>query len=226
MYSNAATATLAYSPDLTDPAFRKTPAVPIVRPLHDHHYWSFFKQAELATGMLFNESERNLFSALSKTKKLRRRQYFLQEGDACRFIGFIIKGAVKTYTVNERGQESILSFGLENEWLTDMESFLEGKESEYHIEALEELEMIILDKDQLTRLITEIPAMNEFINCFQTKQLIELQKRINVALSMTAEERYLNLLATKPAYGQRFSQNLLACYIGCKPETLSRFRKQ
>jgi CRP-like cAMP-binding protein len=201
-------------------------AVPLLRPLIDHHHWAFFKQAEAYTGLQFTDQEKKLFISEAKVKKLRKRQYFLQESDACRYIGFITKGAAKTYSINERGQESILTFSMENDWLTDLESFMGGTESCYHIEALEDLEMMVLDRTQLFSLMSAIPVVAEFIRRFQTKQLIESQKRINIALSMTAEERYVHLLKVKPDYTQRFSQNLLACYLGCKPETLSRIRKQ
>jgi CRP-like cAMP-binding protein len=114
---------------------------------------------------------------------------------------------------------------MKNDWLTEIESFAESKESAYHIEALEDLEMIILDRTQLFSLMDCIPAMDNLTRRFQTKQLIESQKRINATLSMTAEERYIYLVRTKPDYVQRFSQNMLACYIGSKPETLNRTRK-
>jgi CRP-like cAMP-binding protein len=135
-----------------------------------------------------------------KIKRLRKRQYFIQESDICRYIGFITKGAAKTYSKNEREQESILSFSMENDWLTDMENFLFVKELSFHIEVLEDLEMIILDRDQLFSLMAAIAAMDELICRFQIKQLIEPQKSINASLSITAEERYANLLTIKPAY--------------------------
>lgn len=200
-------------------------AVPVLRPLFDHRYWSFFKQAEIIAGQPFSDQERKLFMGQARIKKLRKRQYLLQENDMCRYFGFILKGAVKTYSINERGQESILSFAMENDWVTDMESFLERKESNFHIEVLEDLELITLEKEHLFSLMSSIPAMKELLHQYQIKQLIESQKRINAALSMNAEERYYDLLANKPDYAQRFSQNALACYLGVKPETLSRIRK-
>jgi CRP-like cAMP-binding protein len=58
-----------------------------------------------------------------KFKKLRKRQYFLQEGDVCKYIGFIVKGSARTFTVDEKGHENILKLALENWWLADFESF-------------------------------------------------------------------------------------------------------
>jgi len=225
MYSSRISNPVNYSLPPDKPVNHLATAVLQRRPLYGHSHWAFFRQAELITGQLFNEAERKIFIDHVKIRRLRKRQYFLQEGDTCRYLGFIIKGATKTYSINERGQQSILSFNIEHDWVTDMESFLENKESAYHIEVLEDLEMLIMDLNQFHSLISLIPAMGQLVSCFQMKQLIEFQQRINAALSMTAEERYFNLLATKSNYVQRFSQNMLACYLGIKPATLSRIRK-
>jgi DNA-binding MarR family transcriptional regulator len=40
------------------------------------------------------------------------------------------------------------------------------------------------------------------------------------------EERYLNLLKTRPDLIQRVPQHQIASYLGIKPESLSRIRKR
>lgn len=177
------------------------------------------------SGLALTEQHKSLIVESVKLKKLRKRQYFLQEGDVCKYIGFLIKGATRMFSINERGQESILAFGLENSWIADHESFNQSDCSGYHIEALEDVEMLIMSLSQMSVLMTAIPAFAITFNRYQMQQMIYNQKRINAALSMTAEERYYDLLNCSPQYAQRFSQNMLACYLGVKPETLSRIRK-
>ncbi|MFC3366346.1 Crp/Fnr family transcriptional regulator [Pedobacter fastidiosus] len=63
------------------------------------------------------------FFAHFKSKKIRKRQYFLQEGDICKYTGFIVKGAAKTFTVDEKGHEHILKLSVENWWLGDLKVF-------------------------------------------------------------------------------------------------------
>jgi len=58
-----------------------------------------------------------------QTQKTSKRQYFLQEGDVCKYIGFIVKGSARTCTVDEKGHENILKLALGNWWLADFESF-------------------------------------------------------------------------------------------------------
>lgn len=46
-------------------------------------------------------------------KKLRKRPYLLQEGDVCKTIAFVEKGALRQYS-NDHGMENIILFALED----------------------------------------------------------------------------------------------------------------
>lgn len=197
-----------------------------LKPLTEHHERGFFQYIEMVSGQPLNATQRDLLAERLKVKRLRKRQYLLQQGDACKYLGFVKKGAVKMYGVNERGQESIIAFRIENELIADLESFFGGCESNCQIEALEDVELLLLDKQQMLFLLQEIPAFSCMFRHFQMQQMIECQNRINASLSMNAEERYLDLLSSRPGYAQRFSQNMLASYLGVKPETLSRIRNR
>ncbi|WP_243770825.1 MULTISPECIES: Crp/Fnr family transcriptional regulator [Mucilaginibacter] len=198
---------------------------PTVRTLTGPAHWELFKYITAISGMSLNNQQKTLIVESVKLKKLRKRQYFLQEGDICKYIGFIIKGSTRMFSINERGQESIVAFGLENTWITDQASFNQNECSGYHIEVMEDTELLILNRSQIELLIASVPAFARMFSEYQKQQLIYNQKRVNAALSMTAEERYYDLLKTQPQYSMRFSQNMLACYLGVKPETLSRIRK-
>jgi CRP-like cAMP-binding protein len=62
------------------------------------------------------DDEFNRIAALGFTKKLRRRQYLLQEGEICKYVSFVLRGCLRTYTVDAKGQEHITSFAKENWW--------------------------------------------------------------------------------------------------------------
>jgi len=62
------------------------------------------------------ESDKELFKKLLIPKKLRKRQYFLQEGEVCKYLAFIVKGAMRQYTVDEKGDIHIMRLYIENWW--------------------------------------------------------------------------------------------------------------
>src|SRR5580704_9296330 len=70
-------------------------------------------------------------------KKFRKRQYFLQEGEICKYTAFIVKGAMRQYRVDEKGEEHIIRLFIENWWATDRESVTNKTPSGYFIDAWE-----------------------------------------------------------------------------------------
>src|SRR6201995_6093721 len=97
-----------------------------------------FNYIENKSSLKLSEEDRNLIMSKLKFKKLRKRQFFLQEGAVCKYMGFIVKGATRMFAVDEKGHEHILHFGLEEWWVGDYESFYLLTPSKYYVEALEE----------------------------------------------------------------------------------------
>jgi CRP-like cAMP-binding protein len=186
---------------------------------------TLFDYIERKSSVKLSEDERNLIISKLKQKKLRKRQYFLQEGDVCKYMGFIVKGAMRMFAVDDKGHEHILHFGLEDWWVGDYESFYLLTPSRYFVEALEEVEMILVTNEQLQELERAIPAIAAMLNSLNRGATIANNKRMHAAISFTAEERYEDLARTYPHFIQRFPQNMIASYLGISPETLSRIRK-
>jgi CRP-like cAMP-binding protein len=82
-------------------------------------------------------------------KKLRKRQYLLQAGDGCRWLGFISKGCLRHYSVDDSGTEHIERFGIEGWWMVDIDSFHAHKPSPGNIDALEDSELLLIDKSSI-----------------------------------------------------------------------------
>ncbi|KKX49315.1 hypothetical protein L950_0216130 [Sphingobacterium sp. IITKGP-BTPF85] len=138
----------------------------------------------------------------------------------------MISGALRIYSVNERGQEAVVAFALEGNWISDWESVVTQSPSRYYIDAVENSEILQISPAELHLLEAEVPAIKEFLRLEQRLVAVTTQKRIHAAISMNAEERYLDLLEHHPEYFQKFSQNMIASYLGIKPATLSRLRKR
>src|SRR5437868_9099891 len=89
------------------------------------------------------------FTSLLKEKKLRRKQYLLQEGDISRYENFVVKGCLRTYQIDQKGQEFIVQFAIEDWWIGDMYSFLTQKPSKYNIDALEDSIVLSIEKNAM-----------------------------------------------------------------------------
>ncbi|WP_116788762.1 Crp/Fnr family transcriptional regulator [Flavobacterium psychrotrophum] len=186
-------------------------------------YELFQKYLDDKTTLTETESARICSFAI--IKKLRKKQYLLQEGDIWKYDAFITKGCLRTYTVDEKGSEHVNSFSIENWWTGDRESLLSQQPSRYNIDAIEDSELILFTHDNFELLCNEIPAFNTMINTILQRSFIAAQNRIQAALSFTAEEKYLNFINKYPGFAIRIPQTMIASYLGMTPETLSRIRK-
>ena len=173
----------------------------------------------------FSEEELGSIADATLIKKVRKRQYLLQEGDLSRYNIFVTKGCLRTYTVDEKGIEHILNFAVENWWLGDRESLETGEPSIYNIDAIEDSEVALLTKEKFDRLCREIPAFNNMVNAILQKSFLVAQNRIHTFISLTAEEKYLSFLEKFPHLSMRVPQSMIASYLGMTAETLSRIRK-
>ena len=172
------------------------------------------------------EEEFNFCKTLFIPKKLRKKQYLLQEGDVCKYTSFVEKGMLRMFTVDEKGNEPILQFSSEGWWVADLYSFLTDEPSNYNIEALEDCELLLITKESWDILLEKIPAFERYFRLLIQNSLIATQRRLMSSISETAEEKYLKLIDNFPGCIQRVPQHMIASYLGITRETLSRVRSQ
>lgn len=170
--------------------------------------------------------EISLVEEVTIAKKLRKHQYLLQEGDLFHYHCFIARGCLRMYRLDANGTEHILRFGIENWWMSDFESCNTGNPAKNNIDALEDSELLLIKKEDLTTLLKAIPSLQIFkdkidANCFDLNQ-----NRILSNLIDTAEEKYENFIASYPQFYSRVPLHMIAAYLGVSRKTLSRARSK
>jgi CRP-like cAMP-binding protein len=160
------------------------------------------------------------------TRKLRKKQFLLNEGEVCRYIGFVNSGCMREYTIDSRGNEHIIQFAIEDWWVSDLNSFLSGEPAEYNIDALQDSEILLLEKSARDKLLDECPKMERFFRILIESNHVANHRRITDSLSTSAEEKYLKFIKTYPKLFELVSQNQIASYLGITPQSLSRIRKE
>jgi CRP-like cAMP-binding protein len=187
-------------------------------------YESFFQHFNKKVAL--NEEEEEIIKSYLMPKKLRKKQYLLQEGDPCKFIAFVERGALRAYSVDEKGNEHIIQFALEGWTISDLYSFLTGEPSTYNIDALEDVELVLINKSAHEELLQRVAKYETYTRLQVTGAYIAMQKRLTSIIGSTLEERYKNFNALYPDIVQRVPQHMIASYMGLQPETLSRIRRK
>lgn len=171
-------------------------------------------------------AEQDHFVSLLKIRRLLPRQYLVQQGDICRYENYVCKGFLRSFYVDEKGNDHTLHFAMEDWWITDSTSYHLQVPATRNIVALESSVLLQIEKDDLEQLYRDIPAFERFWRILEQKSGIAQDQRILNAISMTGAERYEALVARYPTLEQRMPQRHIASYLGITPVFLSQIRKQ
>ena len=172
---------------------------------------------------LSNE-ETKLVSEKFHARLYRKRQFALQEGDISTQFNFVVRGCLRTYKIDEKGNTYILQFATENNWINDLGSFHGVKPSALNIDALEDTIVLQVSRDDLILLYNGSTKFDRIFRVLVENAFVRLQDRLLQNISSSAEERYQFFLQTYPHLTNRLSQIQIAAFIGVTPEFLSRLR--
>ena len=181
-------------------------------------------EAHIRSKIELTQDELKLIRSLASMKKLRRRQFLLQEGDVCRHKVFVCKGLLKAYRLKDNGAEYIMRFAAENTWIADHESYMNRTPAKNNIEAIEDTEVLMWTAEQVGQLYTTVPAFKTYTDRLISNTLDDSQDRILANISYTAEEKYDHFIQSFPDVFARVPLHMVASYLGVSRETLSRVR--
>ncbi|MFP9100496.1 Crp/Fnr family transcriptional regulator [Flavobacterium sp. RHBU_24] len=170
--------------------------------------------------------EKEMIKSAFQLKKLRRKQFFLQEGEIARYTAFISKGAMRQYISDEKGGERIVNLFIENYWATERESFTTLNPSRYNIDVWEDAELLIITRESFMALAEKVPALIEMTRLMDDRNAIANQRRLTSTISYPAEKRYEDFVNNHPRFIERFPQHFIASFLGITKETLSRVKRQ
>jgi CRP-like cAMP-binding protein len=160
-----------------------------------------------------------------RVKTLQKHEFFLMEGDVCRNAIFINSGCLR-YFFTVDGEEKTGQFFFEGTWYTDFESFLSEEPSEQNIQALETTECLIISKKDLHQLYQQHHKFERFGRLIVEHGFLGLRRKNKILTNLSPEERYLDLIKSRPKVIERVPQIHIASYLGIQPESLSRIRKR
>nr|WP_294947446.1 Crp/Fnr family transcriptional regulator [uncultured Mucilaginibacter sp.] len=173
-----------------------------------------------------NDKERGEITSRLAERKIRRKQFILQDGEVCRHFTFVVSGCFKMFAVDKNGKEHNLQFAAENDWITDLSSFYSEKASTVFIEAVEPSEILQIKHHDLLYLYVNYHKIDHNFRVIIERKYIEMQNRVLQNISSTAEERYLTFLQQYPNLSGRLPNTQIASYLGITPEFLSKIRRE
>jgi len=172
-----------------------------------------------------SREEYEAFKALTKPAVIKRNELLAEEGKVARQIAFVVDGALHTYSTDSKGEKHVIQIALKNHWISDPYSFLSQQPALYNVQTIETSSVILLSKTNMDKACDLNPAFDRFFRLLIQQAYIQSLQRISGIYSESAEERYLRLIKDKPEVIKRIPQHYIASFLGIKPQSLSRIRK-
>jgi CRP-like cAMP-binding protein len=158
-------------------------------------------------------------------KKVRRKQYILQEREVCKYYTFVAVGLLKMFVSDKKDMKHNIQFAIENEWITDIGSLHSKKPSFMNIEAIEDSIIIQIKHKDLHDLISMFPKLERIFRVIIENKYIKMEERISQNLCLATEEKYISLLDQNQLLANRLPNTQIASYLGITPEFLSKVRR-
>ncbi len=160
-----------------------------------------------------------------RVKKLKRKQFLSQEGESCNRIAFVESGALFAYSTDNKGVEHVLQFAFEGWWIGDLYSYFSREPSRLNIQALEDGELLLLEREDQEKLFKKVPLFETYTRILYQDAYEALQRRVEGTLGLSGEEKYLRFLERYASIAGLLPVHIIASYLGITPESLSRIRK-
>jgi CRP-like cAMP-binding protein len=182
--------------------------------------------ANVSKHIRLSTEEQAYFLSILQPKSLKKKQLLLREGEICKASAFVLKGCLRAYTTDNNGFEHILQFAPADWWIADMYSLITQQPSTLSIDAVEDTEILLLQRTSQEQLFIDVPAFERFFRLITEKALVTARRRVLDTLSLTAQQRYENFCKQYPTLIHTLPQKQIASFIGVTPEFLSKMRKE
>jgi len=110
--------------------------------------------------------------------------------------------------------------------VTDNRSRISQTPSHLNIKAFEQTQAAMIQQNDLEELFKRVPAMERMGRLLVEQAYLRIVQLSIDLQTLSAEERYLKLVAESPLAFQRLPLYHIANYLGVAPKSLSRIRNK
>lgn len=173
----------------------------------------------------FSDEEIDMLQSSLVDKFIRKGDHFLHLGQVSRHVAFIDTGLMMHYSLHD-GVEIPCNFSLEGDWMGSLKSFTSGSPTDVAIKALEDTRIREISGDHLQQLFLSSPRWLQFKNHLVQIVFFNITQHNADLAMLDAKARYYKFMREKPELINRVPQYYIAAYLGIKPQSLSRIRKE
>lgn len=170
------------------------------------------------------DAEWKAFETFIRQRTVKKNFHLLKPSQISRELSFVCKGLLRMYKLDD-DIEINTAFFPELSLADSFVSFMRQQPSEFGIQALEDTHILTISYDSMEKLGVRNNCWRELALGASIFKLTQKEHREMLLMNSGAEERYLNFVKKCPQLASRIPQYHLASYLGIKPQSLSRIRK-
>lgn len=182
-------------------------------------YKSFNQFVKIPQEEYLDLEDRLIFKTLSS------KEFLINEGQRIFYLPFINKGLMINYRIDSNGDRHVIQIGWEGYWLGDLYSFFSGNTTLFNIQAYQETELLLINRETYNFITKKHPIYEKHFRISIQKAYMSSLNQIYYLHSLSAEERYIELIKKVPSILDDMPHYLIASYLNIKSQSLSRIRK-
>lgn len=173
-----------------------------------------------------SEPELNFIKEGLTVTELKSRHFYIHAGMIQKEIGFVHSGLIRSFYIDNKGNEITVNFTRENSYATHYSAFITQTASQYYFQCIEPTIIVNLGYEHIQNGYKKYPGIERYGRLIAEEVLKFQQKRIESFLFATAEERYTEFISSNPDLFNRVSLSHLSSYLGIERQTLTRIRQK
>ncbi|HEY4149476.1 MAG TPA: Crp/Fnr family transcriptional regulator [Chitinophagaceae bacterium] len=159
-----------------------------------------------------------------KMVRVRKKQFVIQPGFVAKQRIYVLKGAFRSYVIDEKGNDHTIQFAIEDWWISDYNSYIYQTPATQFVVALEDSIVLQIDYVNEQALKASHHQLETLFRMMAEKSAAFYARRITSNLTQNAKQRYHEFMEKFPEVAQRLPQYALASYLNMTKEFLSRIR--
>lgn len=174
---------------------------------------------------ILSEDELNQIDEFLISDTIKKGDYLVQEGEICKKIAFIKRGVLRSYFIDEKGEEITNCITFENGLMSAYSSYITQKPTFENIQAIVDTEIQFILKENMEILFNSNIRWQKAGRILSEEQYLNLENRIISFQKDAAVVRYQSLLKNHPEYIKQIPLHYISSYLGISTRHLTRIRK-
>jgi CRP-like cAMP-binding protein len=190
----------------------------------DHYFDKLFAYIHLIWDL--PEGDKDVCRLFFKPIQVKKDTLLEVAGKIPNYHNFIVSGYMRNFHLDEKGNEVTVDLNDGPRFFTSYYHFMNRSISNENLQCVTDCEILRITRDDVDRSAEMGNTQKDYTIKVLQQKMEQEKERIHDMSHLTAEQRYLKLLRNQPTIIRNFPLKYIASYLGIKPESLSRIRKE